>query len=239
MRTTLLHLVLIVLSVWAVYGQSVVGQFVDWDDGALIRLNDHIASGKIDGLIWHWENAHDRLYIPAVYTVWWCISATVGLKPWAFHTANLVVFSAAACIGYSILRMLVGQPWPALAGALLLALHPLQVEPVAWVTGMKDVLCLFFCLGAIALYLRRGWYWLATICFALAMLCKPSAVVVPVILVAIDQIVLRSSWRSTLWRAGPWLAGALVMGLVAAHVQPPNRDFGGPLWSRPLIAADS
>ncbi|HTW95990.1 MAG TPA: glycosyltransferase family 39 protein [Tepidisphaeraceae bacterium] len=239
MRITIFHVVVIVLAVWGVYGQALQAGFVKWDDESLIVGNAHVAKGRPDGLLWQWEHSHEQLYIPVVYTAWWCIAATIGMKAWAFHAANLVVFSAAACIAYAILRMLIGQPWPALAGALLLAIHPLQVEPVAWATGMKDVLCLFFCLAAIALYLRPRWYWAATICFGAAMLCKPSAVMVPVILLVIDGYLLRRPWRRVLLRTAPWMIAAGAVALLTTHLQPPSLGEGGPIWARPLIATDA
>src|SRR5271155_3399398 len=134
MRTTLFHLCLIVVVVGAVFGQAIRGSFVTWDDNKLIVGNEHVAGGKIQGLIWHWEHSHEKLYIPIVYSASWCISATAGMKPLAFHAANLVMFAVDACMVYAILRVLVGRPWAALGGAMIFALHPFQVEPVAWAT---------------------------------------------------------------------------------------------------------
>ncbi|MBN1672458.1 MAG: tetratricopeptide repeat protein [Kiritimatiellae bacterium] len=99
---------------------------------------------------------------------------------------------------------------PALA-ALVFALHPLQVEPVAWITGLKDVLCGFFSLVALWLYLgrvrqgaqpsgtasgrsaarpRRWWRSAAaTAAYVLALLSKPAAVTVPAIAWVVSYLV--------------------------------------------------
>src|SRR5262249_43177673 len=93
--------------------------------------------------------------------------------------------------------------WVAGAGALLFAVHPIHVEAIAWVTGFKDVLFGFLACVAVWQYLAYaggdedmrasstpahgkaqrslGHYWLATGAFMLALLAKPTAVVVPVI----------------------------------------------------------
>src|SRR5262249_20088843 len=93
--------------------------------------------------------------------------------------------------------------WAAGGGALLFAIHPLQVEAVAWATGFKDVLCGFLSCVALWQYLRYAQesgeatssgqapqvqarrsvrrYGLATGAFVLALLAKPMAVVVPVV----------------------------------------------------------
>ena len=98
--------------------------------------------------------------------------------------------------------------WAAGAGALLFAVHPVHVEAVAWVTGFKDVLYGFLACVAIWQYLlyaggdvsalasstpahgqvHRSWgrYWLATGVFVLALLAKPTAVVIPVVAWVLD-----------------------------------------------------
>ncbi|HTW95991.1 MAG TPA: glycosyltransferase family 39 protein [Tepidisphaeraceae bacterium] len=236
---TVLHVLLIMAVIGAVYGQCVAADFVTWDDNRLILNNPHITQGGIDGLIWHWEHPHEQLYIPLVYSVWWFVAAIAGVKSAAFHLANLVVFSGSAILVYAILRMLVGRPWAALMGAMIFAVHPLQVEPVAWATGMKDLLCTFLSLAAILLYLRPRYYIAATACFLAALLCKPSAVMVPFVAAAIDLLVVGRRWKYVVWHLAPWTAAAAAMAIITPFLQPPVTMVSYPLWSRPLIACDA
>jgi hypothetical protein len=101
------------------------------------------------------------LYIPVTYTVWGILAAvaqtrdetgTLVLNPWVFHSANVALHAAAAVVAFALLRRLVGCDWPAAAGAMLFGLHPVQVESVGWVSGMKDVLCGLLSLAAL-------WQW--------------------------------------------------------------------------------
>jgi len=238
MRTTAIHLILIFLAIVAVFGRSLAAGLT-WDDEDLIVLNPHVAEGQPAGLAWHWTHEHERLYIPVVYTIWWCISAAAGVNPPFFHAANLLVFVGCCWLLYFLLRRLIGNPWAALGGALLFALHPLQVEPVAWATGMKDLSCTFFSLAAILLYLRpRGYPW-ATLCFIAAMLCKPAAVALPLVVAAIDLLLMDRPLRQVAWKTGLWLVGSAAMGILTLRVQPPMNLPMAPLWARPLLAADA
>src|SRR5439155_14552039 len=145
---------------------------------------------------------------------------------------SLLLHVISVLLVYAILRRLLrGHSWPAAAGALFYALHPLQVEAVAWASGMKDVLsgCLSF--AAILLYLRAVTppparavadadpdivpridpvaYVLALACFALAMLAKSSAMVTPLLLAIIDYAFLRRPPERIARSLAPWLALAI------------------------------
>ena len=102
----------------------------------------------------YWRGPQLGLYIPVIYTVWaglaWLVRLPIAdaggitLDPSVFHTANLIGHGLASFLCWQILRRLIpvskARDWAAGAGAILFALHPLQAEPVAWVTGFKDVL---------------------------------------------------------------------------------------------------
>src|SRR5262245_45458897 len=148
-------------------------------------------------------------------------------------------------------------------GALLFAVHPLHVEAVAWVTGFKDMLGGFLSCVAIwpyLLYARGsedatasgnaasdkaprvlGRYWLATGVFVLALLAKPSAVVVPVVAWVLDVWSWPQTWRHRRPALLAWLGLAALWGLFTSlKVQPPAASaFIPPLWVRPLIAGDT
>src|SRR4051812_38443706 len=103
------------------------------------------------------------LYMPVTYTVWGVLAAVAQtrdesgalvLNPWVFHSANVALHAASALVAFALLRRLVGRDWPAAAGALLFGLHPVQVEPVGWVSGMKDVLCGLLSLVALWQYVE-------------------------------------------------------------------------------------
>lgn len=193
-----------------------------------------------------------------------------------FHAVNLLFHLLSALAAFALLRRLLRScrsrapgekphrgkepsacddenrrfDWAAGLGALFFALHPIQVEPVAWVSGLRDVLSGLGALCALEQYAasvacrHRGrsalHYLLATAALVAALLSKPSAVVIPLLAAILDIGVLgRRPGRSaaSLW---PWLLLALASALLtqkaqgAAHIRAMV-----PLWTRPLIAADS
>src|SRR5262245_2546087 len=95
-----------------------------------------------------------QIYTPLTRSIWSALAAIgwrdgvppgeIAIDPAIFHGASLVAHILAALALLSLLRSLGYAEWPALAGALLFGLHPVQVEPVAWASGMKDVLCGMF-----------------------------------------------------------------------------------------------
>ena len=152
--------------------------------------------------------------------------------------------------------------WAAGAGALVFAVHPTHVESVAWVTGFKDVLYGFLACVAVWQYLvyargdvaapasgtpargkaqrSLGHYWLATGVFVLALLAKPTAVVIPVVVGVLDIWGWPQTWRRRRPALLAWLGLAVLWGLFASQVQPPaSGAFIPPLWARFLIAGDT
>ena len=240
-----------------------INDFTFWDDQSNISLNPLFNPVTVRN-VWHfWSHPYISLYIPLTYTVWGALSsiARVGpdaeditLNPYVFHSTNLLVHVAAVFVAFQILRLLTRRTWPSAMGALLFALHPMQIEPVAWITGLKDVLCGVLSLVAIWQYIlyaqpehapdpprstriRATHYSVATAAFILAMLAKPSAVTVPLAVVMIDRFLLRRSWRQVAIAIAPWMVLAFACAAFGRVVQPVRIPAdGGRIWARPLLA---
>ena len=193
--------------------------------------------------------------------------------PRLFHSLNLLLHLLSVLIVWRILELFLRlrRPtgtetavdgtslpleWAACGGALLFAIHPIQVEPVAWATGFKDVLFGLLSLVAVWHYLRyvdarmqpgtgrpsraRLHYGLATGAFVLALLAKPTAVVLPLIVWLLAAWGWRRSWREQIAGLSVWVIIAVAWGLLTRWVQPgTSLAFEPPLWARPLIAGDA
>jgi len=111
-------------------------QFSDWDDKANLPGNPAMMQRNLRGLEYLWTHPYLQLYIPLTYTVWWplVISQPPGdtLNPAPFHAANVLTHTAAVLIAFAILRLIIPNDWAAASGALLFAIHPLQVEAIGW-----------------------------------------------------------------------------------------------------------
>lgn len=262
-RSDWLPSILLIVIAAAVLGPACVHEFTDWDDGINITQNPYLNPPSLGALGHFWAHPYDQLYIPLTYTVWWVLAhlahldtpdaAGIRLDPYVFHTANLLIHIAACLIVYSLLLRLSNRRWAALAGGVLFAIHPLQVEAVAWATGMKDVLCGFFSMLALWQYVtfaqlrsdaktsNRIWwhYSLSTLALLGALLAKPSAVAVPLLALILDRWVVRRSWQAIIPTLVPWGALVSIFVIISVLSQKAASIFGGPLWARPLIAADS
>jgi hypothetical protein len=135
---------------------------------------------------------------------------------------------------------------------LVFAIHPIQVEPVGWMSGLKDVLSGLLALVALWQYLvfakadaqqpgsgRRSTLVLASAAFVLAMLAKPSAMTLPVIAVWVDYWIFRRPLKRVAPLIGGWLALSLVCAVVAKLCQPAPVTAVIPIWIRPFLATDS
>jgi len=162
-----------------------------------------------------------------------------GMDPWGYHLANLLVHGANAILFYLVARRLLAavrdggreaahRDVPpvvgATAAALAFALHPLRVEPVAWITERRDVLSGLFFLAAILAYLRGveagagiepRWRAYSLVLFGAGLLSKASVMTLPAVLGIVDVYPLRRAaftWRRlVVEKAGYWalaLAGA-------------------------------
>jgi len=160
---------------------------------------------------------------------------------------------------FSLLRLLVKQDWAAAGSTLIFALHPVQVEAVAWISAMHDLLCGTFALLALRQYLifaagrtpgqgeqaqdggrRRRRYLLATLFFLLALLSKPEAVAIPLAAWVLARWSASLPPRDCARTLGPWLAVALLWIPITASPQTGrSASLFIPLWERPLVAGDA
>lgn len=254
----LIAVALLFAAVLAVWGQSITFEFVFWDDATLIYENPHVTTPGVSTLSGTWKAHHAGMYIPLVYNLWWGIAqigreiggryAEHGIPPWPFHLANVFVHALNACLVWAIIRQIGLKTWPAIVGALIFALHPLQTEAVCWSTAMKDLLSTALALGSIALCLQAAARWEqnrlnAHLCYAAALLlaflgslAKPGILGVPVIAFILDAAFISGwSWRPLMRAAG--LAVVLAPAILwTSAAQPAVYERGVSLILRPTVA---
>ncbi|HNQ24059.1 MAG TPA: tetratricopeptide repeat protein [Phycisphaerae bacterium] len=140
------------------------------------------------------------------------------LRP--FHRTNLTLHVLCTVSLLMLLYLLFGQVWPAAFVAVLFGLHPLTVEPVAWVGERKTLLATLFALWSLVLYVRyaqrgsRLGYGGCLAAFVLALLSKPTSTPLPLLLVLLDYWPLRRLSRATLLRTIPFFAVAGLSAVV-------------------------
>jgi len=158
-----------------------------WDDDSYVTANAALRTA--DGLRRIWtEPGAVAQYYPLTFTTLWLEYQAHGLAPAGYHATNVLLHAAnAVLVGLVLEVAAVPAAW---AAAALFAVHPMNVESVAWVTERKNVLSACFFLLSLLLLLRwrqdgdRGaarpaWFVAAFGCFVLALLSKTVASTLP------------------------------------------------------------
>lgn len=187
----------LVLMVFAVFGQTLGHPFINYDDGPYVLANPHVRSGFTwKGMLWAFTTFHTSYWHPLTWLSHTLDCRLFGLKPWGHHLMSVLLHAAnSAGLYWALRRMtrrLKGSQWKCLFVAAVFAVHPLHVESVAWVAERKDVLSAFFWIAAMGLYARYcerpgvGRYLLVALAFALSLMSKPMVVTLPVVLLLLD-----------------------------------------------------
>ena len=209
-----------------------------WDDDVYVTTNPLLTAPDGFGRIWFSMDSPSQ-YFPLTYTVFRLEHGLWGLNPAGYHWVNILLHAANALLVWQLLKRL-GVPGAWLAAAIF-ALHPVEVESVAWVTELKSVLSLFFILLALLAWIefigeqsKRFWYWLALIFFAFALFSKTTACTLPAALLLILWLKKkRIDWRR-LTQVVPFLAMGVGMGLLTIWWERFHQGTQGKLFSMGL-----
>ena len=208
-----------------------------WDDDAYVTNNELLTAP--DGLrrIWFSFESPSQ-YFPLVYTTFRIERALWGLNPAGYHVVNVLLHVANALLVWRLMaRLRVPGAW--LAGAIF-ALHPVQVESVAWITERKNVLMGFFFLLTLLTWIEflevqttRRWrlYLLALVLYALALLSKTTACTLPAALLLILWLQKRAINKERLVQVVPFLILGIAMGLLTVWWERYHQGTRGPLFA--------
>ncbi len=206
-----LFVVALVVAVFLVYQPAWRGGFIFDDDSHL--LNNPVL--KPGGLLKTWVPGTYLNYWPLTFTAYRLQFDIWGLNPLGFHLVNIALHAISALLVWRILLQL-NAPGAMFAAALF-ALHPVNVESVAWIAQLKNILSLLLALLSVLLYLlseERGERWcmvLSIAVFLLSTLAKGMVLTLPVVLLACAWWQRGRIGRHDLLRVLPFLLiGALM-----------------------------
>jgi tetratricopeptide (TPR) repeat protein len=195
-RREWLWALLLIPLVFIAYAQVFRAGFI-WDDESHLTQNPCVVGPLGLKEIWTTTQA---VYYPLVLTTFWALHKFVGLNPLPYHILNVLMHAVSAILLWRVLRQLnVRGAW---LGAALWAIHPVMVQSVAWVTELKNTQSGVFYLLSILFFLkwedqggavsrpsqrettdRRSLVIaLSLLFFLLAILSKPSTVMLPIVL---------------------------------------------------------
>lgn len=244
----------------AVFARSLTGEFLSWDDAQHITQNPWLLEGDVSRF---WQTEYFGFYIPVAYTIWTWVWQ-IWPSPMAFHILNLILHTLNSVMVYVLAKKILSSsnmrglderakdhtPF-ALFTAALFAVHPLQVETVAWISGGRDVMAAFFGLSAVlaawntsdrlfptwSATIRRGF---ATVLFVLGLLCKPGIIVLPLAVRWLSWFSERRGLKP--FMMGLWIMLALVAAGWTSQLQEQfvkTRIPDVTIWQKPLVAADA
>jgi tetratricopeptide (TPR) repeat protein len=154
------YLVIVVVSVLLVYGQTLRFGFVNYDDDELIYKNEKFLS--------EWSNvvtaftAHafigaggESIYYRPLHVVTLITDYHLwGLNPFGYHLTNIILHATTAICVFCLMRLLLDNSLSALFTSLIFALHPIQTESVGWIAGRNDILLGLFVVLMMIFYIK-------------------------------------------------------------------------------------
>jgi hypothetical protein len=225
----------------AAYIPAIMGGFV-WDDDDYVTRNPTLSGSGGLQRIWFEIGAVPQYY-PLVHTSFWLEFHLWGLWPLGYHLVNVLFHGCSAILLWRVLlRLGVRGAWLA---AAVFALHPVQVESVAWITERKNILSGVFYLSALLAYVRFlglgrggfgprgrwGWYWLALVLFLCALLSKTVTCSLPA------AILLLLWWKRSRLRLNdvlslvPFFVLGAALGLTTAWMEQHYVGAQGAEWA--------
>lgn len=205
----------------AVYWPALLGEYV-WDDDAHVTKT---ALRSLHGLhdIWFKLGATQQYY-PLLHSAFWIEAKLWGDTVLGYHLTNVVLHVIAACLVVTVCqRLAIKGAW--LAGAIF-ALHPVNVESVAWISEQKNTLSLVFYLLAALGYLafdekrRARDYSIASALFICALMTKTVTASLPAALLVVFWWKRgRVEWKRDVAPLLPWFIIAAASGLFTAWVE--------------------
>ncbi len=191
-RTLVLSLVLLLFTL-ALYAPLHGAAFFSLDDYFYVVNNVHIQQGlNWETVRWAFTNFHMANWIPLSFLSHAVDYQLFGLDPAGYHDVNSLLHALNAVLLFWVLKRATGYTGRSFMVAALFAVHPLNVEGVAWVAERKTVLSMFFfllALGAYGRYARKpkeARYWLVVLLYALGLLAKSQIITLPCVLLLWD-----------------------------------------------------
>ncbi len=212
-----------------------------WDDDFYVTGNPRTREPGWSGLarVWSSRDAWEKWmleYFPLRDSVYWATWQTFGKEPVAFHVVNLFAHLVATLLMWRLVRRIGFSDRVALVATMLFGVHPVHVESVTWISGLKDPLFTALMLGSLNVFVeyrrapRSSLYAAYVLLLVAALLSKSLALGTPLIALALERCVAPvTRWKEALSRqVGPALISGLflvqfvLLGKAHAVLTPPH-----------------
>jgi len=229
-KTFWLIAILLIVCTLALYLPATDFDFVNFDDNIYVYDNPRLHSGLTSGnLAWAFGALAAGFWQPLTWISPFVDYEIYGLRAGGFHLTNVVLHVLASVFLFLALACMTNNLWRSGFVAAVFALHPLHVEPVAWISSRKDVLSgVFFSLTLFpyVIYIRRnrlGSFLLCLFVFLLGLMSKPSLLALPLLLLTLDYWPLNRFERGRLFfivmEKIPFLILSLGVAMLTFHAE--------------------
>lgn len=190
----------LILSVLLLYLRVIYHEFNIYDDPDYITLNPYVIKGiSADGIKWAFLKIHgDKTYWhPLTWLSHMLDCQLFGLNPSAHHLVNVFFHIINSVLVFLFIKRLTHAEWKSAIVAILFALHPIQVETVAWIAERKNLLTTMFALISLNFYLKYAResklrdLGFTTLFFVLCLMAKPALVPLPFLMILLDLLILK------------------------------------------------
>jgi len=185
--------IILILLVLIVYWPVQHYEFLRIDDQVYVTDNDHVRSGLTWGNVqWAFTSLEAGFWQPITWLSLMLDASLYSMNAGGFHWTNVLLHIGSTFLLFITWRRMTGAAWQSGVVAALFAVHPLNVEPVAWIASRKDVLCGFWGIMALwsyAHYVEKpgiGKYLSVWMCFMLALMSKAMLATLPVAMILLD-----------------------------------------------------
>jgi protein O-mannosyl-transferase len=192
-KSTYIFIAILALSSILPFLTLLSADFVHWDDDVYITANEKVLKGMtFENIKWAFSTIFFGFYFPVTWLSHMLDISIYGLKPWGHHLTSILIHAANSLLLFFFLKRSALDEARSFTIAAFFAVHPLNVESVAWISERKNLLAaLFFILG-LHLYLTYiktpSYLNFAKLFFVylLGLMSKPTAVTFPFVLCLID-----------------------------------------------------
>jgi protein O-mannosyl-transferase len=227
----------IILVTLIVYSPVYKNNFLNWDDDTFVSNNPDIRNLKFDNLKTFFTRNYVENYLPFTMISFAIDYQIDGLNPKIFVLTNLLFHILNALLVFLFVLLLIrsftnskfgsiqkaNNPFLISAiSSILFAIHPINVESVAWISERKNVLYVFFFLLSIISYVKYlksakfKFYNISLLLFLCSLLSKGVAVSLPLSIIAIDYLFLRKMLsKKVLIEKIPFFLLAMIFGFIA------------------------
>ncbi len=228
---TWLHYAILALTL-IVFSRGLNNQFNNWDDTVYVTENPNIELNSKNIAQSFTKGEFHGMYVPVT-----ALSLSINhhfskLNPKPYLITNLLIHVLNCLLLFIVLQKLFKDQWLTLFVGALFALHPMQVESVAYVAGRRDVLYVLFFLTAIIHYLNyketqhKKYIQYTFLFFVLSLFCKGQAIALPFTLILIDYVRngsfdIKQAFKNKLW----FILTAAVFIIITLVVKQQSKGF--------------